>query len=106
EAGKELCRALSRIIAPQARESREHDEILGGAEGVVDGGGLPGEADPATHLRLLFRDVESTDVRRTAVGGDKCRQDVDHGRLARTVRTQQREYLAACHGEVETVDHG
>ena len=91
-------------IGDVAQLAHQH-QVLPGGEHVVDRGELSGQADLLADLGGLLRHVEPGDARRAAVGVDQRGQDVDRGRLARAVGSEQGEDRAPPDGERHVVEH-
>ena len=96
--------AVCRGIGDVAQLAHQH-QVLPGGEHVVDRGELSGQADLLADLGGLLRHVEPGDARRAAVGVDQRGQDVDRGRLARAVGSEQGEDRAPFDGERHVVEH-
>jgi hypothetical protein len=76
----------------------EHDQVLPGAERVVDRGVLPGQADPAPHQPGLRPYVVAGDLGPAAVRPDQRAEDAYGRGLAGAVGAQQAVHGAAGHG--------
>ena len=81
----------------RTEEAGNHDHVLASGHRGLDRGRLPGECDVAPHSGGLACDVEAVDLQRARIGPDQCGDEVDEGRLARAVRTEQRHDLAGLH---------
>ncbi len=91
-------------IGDAAQLAYQH-QVLPGAEHVVHRGELPGQAYLFANLGGLLRHVEPSDARRAAIGLDQRGQDVDRGRLARAVGSEQSEDRAPPDGERDVVEY-
>ncbi len=91
-------------VGDVAQLAHQH-QVLPGGEHVVHRGELPGQGDLLADLGGLRRHVEPGDARRPPVGPDQGRQDVDRGRLAGAVGSEQSEDRAPFDAERDVVEH-
>ena len=85
----------------QVTQLGDQHEVFPAGEHVVDGGELSGEADRFPHLTGRLENIEAVHTRNTGVSFQQGRQDADYGRLARTVRAEQREDFPFLYVEVD-----
>ena len=90
--------------ARDAEEAAVVVEVLPDGERAVERVRLRDDADLALHVGGVAADVEAGDERAPAGRDDGRREHPDRRRLARAVRAEQAEELAAPHLEVEPVD--
>jgi hypothetical protein len=90
----------------QAPQPSHHSQVLRAGLQAVDRDVLPGEADPRAHPRPVAPHVETGDAGDAGVRLGERRQDAHGGRLARAVRTEQREDAAAPDGQIDPPQHG
>ena len=100
---EQICGGLPGI-GDVAQLAHQH-QVLPGGEHVVHRGELPVTLICSRTFGRLLRHVEPGDARRAAVGLDQRGQDVDRGRLARAVGSEQGEDRAPPDGERHVVEH-
>ena len=88
-----ICRTWLRVEAPEQVDDLDHGQLR------VERRGLETDPDAGLERVCAARDVKAEDDRLAAVGRAQALEDLDRRRLARAVRTQQREQLAAPHVE-------
>ena len=95
------------LAGRQAVELAEHPELLADGQDAVAGLLAAGDHvhDPPDLLRLAL-DVEPEDAGGAGAREQQGRQDLDQGRLARTVRAEQAEQLARLDLEVDPGECG
>src|SRR3546814_8210665 len=79
------------------------ERLIGREEGIEDDF-LRYDADRIFGVAWIGVDVEAPDARRPARLVDETREDIDQRRLARAVRAEQTENLAARHVETDIVE--
>jgi hypothetical protein len=80
------------------------EQIAPSGERPVDDRFLKHDAADSTGLSRLLRNIEASQSRGTARRLDRRGQHADRGRLSRTVRPEQAEYLARSYLEVDPFD--
>jgi len=78
-------------------------EILVYREAIVERGLLEHNAQAAPCLQGLGDDIDAADARGSAVGPEDGAENVEQGRLAGAVRSEQREQLVAADREAHIV---
>src|SRR6202022_2785040 len=73
-------------------------------EHVVDRRELPRDADRRANCVGFATEIEARNAHLASVMPEQCRQDLDRGRLAGTVRTEQGEDRPLGHIQVDAVE--
>jgi len=104
EGGEQLISSLSAGGAGQAAQAAEDDQVLIPRQVVIEGGELAGHGHPGPDRIPLAHHVEPQDTGGAAVRPGQGGQDADGGGLARPVRAEEPEHLAAPDREVDPIE--
>ena len=96
--------SVGRRVRENAVEDGVEAHVLLGGEVLVEARPLKDDPDLAPHRARLTDDVAAIDRRATARRGKCRREDRDHGRLPRPVRSEEDEELSGLHLEGDAVD--
>src|SRR5437773_10611081 len=96
--------SVGRRVREDAVEDGVEAHVLLGGEVLVEARPLKDDRDLAPHRARLADDVAAIDRRATARRGKCRREDRDHGRLPRPVRSEEDEELSGLHLEGDAVD--
>src|SRR4029450_2884269 len=92
-------------LAPtEPEQSGHHPQVLRSRHGLLDGGGLPREADNLTHAPRLGADVDAGNVDLATIGSQQGGDRADEGGLAGAVGAEQGGDLTGVGDEVEAVE--
>ena len=102
---EQLGGAAPALDAAQVVQVGHQDEVLLAGEQVVDGGELAGDADRGAYRVGVLGQVVTGDPDLAGVGADQGGQDLNRGRLAGAVGTEQGEDRSVGDGQVDAVEH-
>jgi hypothetical protein len=93
-----------RPVREQAVEDRVQPDVLLCREVEVEARLLEDDPDRAPHAVRVGREITAADDRGARRRSERRREDRDRRRLARAIRSEEREQLARPHGEADAVD--
>ncbi len=93
-----------RRFGAEAVQAGEEKEVLAGAQGLIDRGILPSDADELAHDMRLAHHIMSEDMRAAAIGAEQRREHTDSGRLPGAVRPEHAIDAPNLYREVNVID--
>ncbi len=87
-----------------AEETSDHDDVLSTRHRGLHRRRLAGESHEPAHRTRVASNIDAVDAQRPRVGAEQRRHQIDEGRLARAVRSEQSHDLTGPHGQIQPVE--